>query len=142
MIKQLDNSSINSVMEIWLRTNITAHSFIDKDYWIRNYEVVKNQYIPISKTFIFEEDNKTKAFISIINNSFIGALFVQEEYQGQGIGKQLLNHCKSLYPSLELCVYTENTDAVNFYLLCDFIIVKEQLNEDSGFMEYVMKWIK
>jgi len=79
---------------------------------------------------------------SVINNSFIGALFVQEEYQGQGIGKKLIKHCKSLYPSLELCVYTENKDAVNFYLLCDFIIVKEQLNEDSGFMEYVMKWIK
>lgn len=92
MIKQLEDSSISSVMEIWLRTNITAHKFISKDYWIRNYEVVKNQYIPISKTFIFEKNNKIIAFISIINDSFIGALFVQEEYQGQGIGKQLINH--------------------------------------------------
>ncbi|MDW7733422.1 MAG: GNAT family N-acetyltransferase, partial [Methanolobus sp.] len=63
-------------------------------------------------------------------------------YQGQGIGKKLLDHCKSLYPKLELGVYTKNTSAVGFYRKNGFMIRKEQLNEDSGFMEYVMSWTK
>lgn len=140
MIKELDKSRIEEVMNIWLKTNITAHNFIDEQYWVKNYDVVKNQYMPISKTFTYETDNIIKAFISIIDNSFIGALFVLEDYQGQGIGRELLNYCKFLYPSLELGVYKENINGVNFYKHCSFVIIKEQYNEDSGFLEYIMRW--
>ncbi len=142
MIKQLDNSNIEEVMDIWLKTNITAHSFIPKQYWIKNYSIVKDEYIPISETFIYEEDNIVKGFISMIDDYFIGALFVSEKYQRQGIGKRLLNYCKSIYSRLELCVYVENKKAVKFYKNCAFVIEKEQANEDSGYMEYVMVWIK
>ncbi|MCM0649067.1 N-acetyltransferase [Clostridium swellfunianum] len=142
MIKKLEVSHIKDIMDIWLKTNITAHSFIPEKYWINNYEVVENEYLPIAQTFIYEEDEEVKAFISIINDSFIGALFVSEKHQGQGVGKKLINYCKDKYASMELCVYKENTNAVNFYKSCSFDIVKEQPNEDSGFTEYVMKWEK
>ncbi len=142
MIKQLENLQMEEVMDIWLKTNITAHNFIPEQYWIKNYDVVKNEYMPISTTFVYEEDNRIKAFISIIDNSFIGALFVLGDYQGQGIGKELLSHCKSLYSSLELGVYKENISAVNFYKHCGFAVRTEHRNEDSGFMEYTMTWTK
>jgi len=142
MIKRLDESQIKEVMDIWLKVNISAHRFIPEQYWINNYHVVKNVYLPASETFLYEENNTVKAFISIINNSFIGALFVLQDYQGQGIGKKLIDYCKALFSSLELCVYKENIGAVNFYKSCGFEIVKEQANEDSGFLEYVMKWTK
>ncbi|WP_053956709.1 N-acetyltransferase [Inediibacterium massiliense] len=142
MIKPLEKSEIEEIMDIWLKTNITAHSFIPEKYWIKNYNLVKDEYIPVSKTFVYKEDSIIKAFISMIDHSFIGALFVLEDYQGQGIGKKLLNYCKSLYPSLELAVYTENVSSVNFYKHCGFVVKKEQQNEDSGFMEYIMTWAK
>lgn len=142
MIKQLELHEINEVMDIWLKTNITAHNFIPEKYWFDNYNTVKEEYIPGSTTFIYKEDIVIKAFISIMNNSFIGALFVSEDYQGSGIGRKLLNHCKSLYSTLELCVYADNTSAVEFYKHCGFIIKSEQPNEDSGAMEYIMLWTK
>lgn len=142
MIKQLESSEIKEVMNIWLKTNLKAHSFIPKEYWVKNYNIVEKEYIPVSETFVYEGDNIIKGFISIINESFIGGLFVLEDYQGQGIGRKLLSHCKSLYSYLELCVYVENINAVNFYKHCDFVIKAEQPNEDSGFMEYVMCWTK
>ncbi|TGC08331.1 N-acetyltransferase [Methanolobus halotolerans] len=140
MIKNLDIPETETVMDIWLKVNITAHQFIPEHYWIRNYSVVKEQYLPVSTTFVYKEDGMIKAFISVIDNSFIGALFVSEEYQGQGIGKKLLDHCKYLYSGLELSVYTKNIQAINFYKKCGFIIRKKQLNEDSGFWEYIMSW--
>ncbi|EJO5347091.1 N-acetyltransferase [Clostridium botulinum] len=142
MIKKLEKFETEEVMDIWLKTNITAHSFIPKEYWIKNYNVVKEEYIPNAKIFIYKEDNMIKGFISIIDNSFIGALFVLQEYQGQGIGKKLLNHCKKLYSTLELAVYTENIPSVNFYKHSSFTIKQEKENEDSGFMEYIMNWRK
>ncbi|WP_130807618.1 N-acetyltransferase [Senegalia massiliensis] len=142
MIKQLEKFEIEEIMNIWLKTNITAHSFIPEKYWIKNYNLVKYQYMPGSTTFIYKENSMIKGFISVIDNAFIGALFVLEEYQGQGIGKKLLNYCKSLYSPLELAVYTENISSVNFYIHCGFIVKKEQQNEDSGFMEYIMTWTK
>ncbi|MBZ9637583.1 N-acetyltransferase [Clostridium sp. FP1] len=142
MIKQLENFEMEEVMDIWLKTNITAHSFIPEKYWIDNYTIVKNEYMPNSTTFIYKEDNIIKAFISIMNNSFIGALFVLQDYQGQGIGRRLLEYCKVLYSSLELGVYIENISAVKVYKHCGFVVKTEQLNEDSGLLEYTMFWTK
>lgn len=138
MIKELEDFEIKEVMDIWLKTNIIAHDFILEEYWIKNYNIVKEEYIPISKTFIFKEDNIIKGFVSIINDSFIGALFVLKDYQGQGIGKKLLNYCKEMYPTLELAVYKDNLSAVNFYKNAGFKIASEQINEDSGFQECIM----
>ncbi|WML32900.1 N-acetyltransferase [Clostridium sp. OS1-26] len=142
MIKELEKFEIEEVMNIWLKTNITAHRFIPEQYWTKNYDLVKNEYMPVSKTFVYKEKDVIKGFISIINNSFIGALFVLEEYHGQGIGKELINYCKSLYSSLELGVYVENVSAVDFYKHCGFKVKEEQISEDSGFREYIMSWIK
>lgn len=142
MIKQLEAFEIKEVMDIWLKTNISAHNFIPREYWIENYKLVEEEYLPASTTFIYRENDIIKGFISIIDSSFIGALFVLEDYQRQGIGKDLINYCKALYSSLKLGVYKENTAAVNFYRNCGFIVEKEQNNEDSGYEEYVMSWTK
>lgn len=140
MIKELDNSQLDEVMTIWLETNVTAHSFIPEKYWQNNYNVVKEQYMPIAKSFVYQDVNEIKAFISVIDNSFIGALFVEKKHQGQGIGLKLINHCKALYPKLELFVYVENVQAVNFYKKCGFKIIAEKTDEDSGYQEYLMSW--
>ena len=142
MIKELENFEINEVLDIWLKTNIKAHNFIDKNYWINNYELVKTKYIPNSKTLVYKEHNIIKGFVSIMNDSFIGALFVLEDYQGKGIGKSLIDYCKNLYPKLELSVYKENTSAVAFYRKCGFKIEKEMQCEDIPNKEYLMKWTK
>lgn len=142
MIKPLENEKIKDVMVIWLKTNIAAHSFIPEKYWLENYHIVEKEYLPNSETFVYEEDNIIKGFISIINNLFIGALFLAEDYQGRGIGKKLIDYCKSLYSRLELCVYVENINAIKFYNHCGFIIRAEQPNSDSGFTEYLMSWPK
>jgi len=129
-------------MKIWLDTNITVHHFIPEKYWVYNYNVVKEQYMPMAKTFVYKEDSIVSGFISIIEGSFIGAVFVAKEYQGQGIGLKLINHCQTLYPKLELAVYVDNIGAVNFYKRCGFEIQVEQANEDSGFRQYIMFWNK
>ena len=140
MIEEFSENDINDIMELWLKTNIEAHVFIPKDYWIKSYNVVKEHYMPIATTFVYKETNTIIAFISIIEDSFIGALFVKQRHQRKGIGAKLINHCKKLYPFLKLAVYVDNINSVNFYKKCGFDINSKQNNESSGFKEYTMTW--
>ena len=112
MIRQLQNKDIDKIMGIWLESTIYAHKFISKEYWNENYNIVKDVYIPMSKTFIYEDNDDIRGFISIINNDFIGALFVEKNYQSQGIGKSLIDYAKNLYDNLSLAVYKENEKAL------------------------------
>lgn len=136
MIRKIENKDIDKTMDIWLESTIKAHDFIPKEYWEDNYNTVKDVYIPIAETFVYEDKEGMKGFISIINDEFIGALFVATKYQGSGIGKQLINYAINRYEKLNLAVDKDNKKSVGFYINRGFEIVKEQVNEDSGYNEF------
>ena len=96
----------------------------------------------MAKTFVYCGEGKIKGFISIIDINFIGALFVHTKSQGRGIGKSLLEYVKNKYENIELAVYKDNKKAVEFYKKQGFKIIKEQENEDSGHLEYLMSYSK
>lgn len=139
-IRKLRTEEIDEVMRIWLESTVKAHDFIEKEYWEKNYNVVKEVYIPMAETFVYYEDRKIKGFISIIDNEFIGALFVDVQNQGLGIGGKLLDYVNAKYKNVNLAVYKMNEKAVEFYKNNGFKIIKEQENEDSGFVEYIMEY--
>lgn len=139
MIRKLEKQDIDTVMNIWLESTIKAHSFIPKKYWKDNYNAVKEIYIPMGETFVYEDNQSIKGFTSIINNDFIGAIFVDIAEQGKGIGKELIDYAIRKYKTLNLSVYKENNKSVQFYINRGFKIIKEQVNEDSGYDEYLMR---
>ena len=139
MIRNLENQDIDKIMDIWLRSTIKAHDFIEIEYWHKNYNIVKDVYIPMAQTFIYEDEEGIKGFVSIINEEFVGALFVDTEFQSRGIGKSLIDYVKARYKTLNLAVYKENKRAVDFYINRGFRIIKEEINEDSWHSEYMMK---
>ena len=83
-------------MQIWLETNIKAHSFIPKDYWTDNYAVVKD-LLPQAEIYVYEDDdsNQIDGFIGLTDN-YIEGIFIREALQSRGIGKQLLNYVKKI----------------------------------------------
>ncbi|MCC0639634.1 MULTISPECIES: N-acetyltransferase [unclassified Clostridioides] len=142
MIRKSNDKDISKIMEIWEESTIKAHDFISKEYWKNNYNTVKSEYIPISDTFVYDDGEEIKGFISIIEKSFIGALFINSNYQSLGIGSKLLDYATKEYKNLNLAVYKDNKKAVVFYNKKGFNIIKEQINEDSGFKEYIMEYSK
>ena len=139
MIRKLNEADIDKVMDIWMKSTIKAHDFISKEYWQNNYNTVKEVYIPMSETFVYKDVQGIKGFISMINNEFIGALFVDIDFQGNGIGKQLIDYAVSKYGKLKLAVYKENKKSVEFYINRGFKIIEEQINDDSKNVEYIME---
>lgn len=139
-IRKLKECEIDYIMKIWLESTIESHPFIEEKYWNKNYDIVKEIYIPMAETFAFCNEEEINGFISIINDEFIGALFIDTKSQGLGIGGSLLKYVKSRYKNINLSVYKENNKAVEFYKKHGFKIIKEQNNEDSGFVEYLMNY--
>jgi putative acetyltransferase len=138
----MNDEDIDAVMDIWLETNISAHDFIPEDYWLGNFNAVKGEYLPQSDNYVYEEDATVKGLISIMQPSFIGALFVSVNNHNKGIGGQLVDHCKALYDFLDVAVYAQNVQAIAFYQKHGFKKVKEKINTTSRHLEYIMEWRK
>ncbi|CAM2077054.1 MAG: N-acetyltransferase [uncultured Clostridium sp.] len=141
MIKEFKIENLEEVMEIWLQNNINAHDFIEREYWINNFDLVK-KLLPDAKVYIFQEDNIIKGFIGVIEDGYIAGLFVKEEYQREGIGEKLIKYIKPKYNQLKLDVYSKNKNAIKFYLKNNFKIVNEKNNEDTNELEYEMIFSK
>ena len=140
MIRSYKIEDLNDVMNLWLDTNIEAHSFIDKTYWQDNYAMVKD-VMPRATIYVYIQDNEIQAFIGLIDN-YIEGIFVSNEFQSKGIGKALLDYTKVKNNELSLSVYKKNNRAVRFYLREGFSVTAEQIDENTGEIDFLMKWAK
>ena len=139
MIRQLNLSDIDTIMEIWLNTNITAHEFVPKEYWLNNFEIVKTM-LPNSEILIYEDDG-IKGFIGVVDKAYIAGLFVSKQFQNCGIGSNLIEACKTRYSILTLDVYVKNGKAIEFYGKHGFTIKDKKENGDTKELEYTMQWV-
>jgi len=121
-----------------LMANISAHNFIDENYWRGNYELVREMML--KATMYIYEENFIKGFVGLSGN-YIAGIFVESNSQSKGIGKTLLNHIKERNKELFLHVYKKNKRAVRFYLREGFVIDNEQIDKNTNEVELVMKWI-
>ncbi len=139
MIRKFDGSDIGPVLDIWLSASIKAHDFVDASFWESQVENMRNIYIPASETYVFESNSKVVGFYSLNENN-LAAIFVSPEFQGKGIGKQLMLHAKKQRVRLILSVYKENKASCQFYLSQGFSVVSEQTDEHTGHQEYTMSF--
>ena len=127
MIRELQKADINKVTDIWLDTNVTAHSFISSQYWQNNFELVKELLLQAT-VYVYEQ------------NQEIQGIFVSNEMQSHGIGKALLNYAKNKRNKLFLNVYQKNLRAISFYQREGFEIQHSGFDEATKEKEYVMEW--
>ena len=140
VIRTFSENDLFSVMQIWLDTNIKAHSFIPQNYWTDNYAMVKD-ILPQAEIYVYE-DNSTKqieGFIGLTDN-YIAGLFVKEGVQSKGIGKQLLNYAKGIKSNMRLSVYNKNIRAIKFYQREQFVIQSENTDDNTNEKELIMVW--
>ena len=138
MIRELQKADINKVTDIWLDTNVTAHSFISSQYWQNNFELVKELLLQAT-VYVYEQNQEIQGVIGL-NDEYIEGIFVSDEMRSQGIGKLLLDFVKNRKAKLSLNVYQKNTRAIHFYQREGFAIRCEGVDEATGEKENVMTW--
>ncbi len=140
MIRDFKKQDLDRIMDLWLDTNISAHSFIDSGYWESNYDTVKTM-MPNATIYLYEENDIIQGFVGLMDN-YIAGIFVSRKVQSSGIGKKLLDYVKDKKTTLSLNVYQENSRAVSFYLRESFAISNEQIDKNTGKIELSMNWVK
>lgn len=141
MIRKFKEDDLNIIMQIWFDTNNKTHHFISRQYWIDNYEMVKD-ILPKKEIYVYEDDdtNQINGFIGLMDN-YIAGIFVNKNEQSRGIGKQLLNYVKEIKVTLSLNVYQKNIRAISFYQREQFVIQSENI-DDTNEKEFTMTWNK
>ena len=74
MIRELQNADINKVTDIWLDTNVVTHSFISKQYWQNNFELVKELLLQAT-VYVYEHNQEIQGFIGL-NDEYVEGIFV------------------------------------------------------------------
>ena len=139
LIRKFQPADLDQVMQIWLDGNRQAHPFIDPSYWDEHYSAVR-EALQQAEVIVAERNSQIVGFAGM-QDDYLAGIFVQESFQHQGIGGQLLRAIKQTHPSISLNVYLTNKQAVHFYQGQGFKIINEQADE-TGQQEYLMNWRK
>jgi ribosomal protein S18 acetylase RimI-like enzyme len=139
LVRKFEPEDLDRIMALWLNTNIQAHGFIPREYWLSNFDMVRD-VLPNAQVYVYEDPQGIQGFVGLDHAGAIAGIFVSGDMQSKGIGKALLDACKRLYPTLSLNVYLKNQRAVDFYLREGFVVKKKQIDKTTAEMEYSMIW--
>lgn len=138
MIRKYEEKDLDIIMKIWQEENINAHNFISKKYWENNYEYVKS-ILPKAEILVYTINENIVGFIGL-NDNYIEGIFIKKDFQGKGIGTELLKYLMKEKEKLSLRVYEKNSKAIKFYTNNSFKIKTKELDKNTGEYEYLMKW--
>ena len=92
---------------------------------------------------VAEVDGRVAAYMSVSDVGWVYALYSDDGYRGQGLGRLLIDRAKALHPAgLELTVFEPNHAARRFYEREGFVEIPERRDEDTdeGVPILLMRW--
>ena len=140
-IGKIGENDIPDIVDIWYEASLQAHGFIPAKYWKKNIKRMRNEYLPMSETFLAADGEMILGFVSLVDE-YLAAIFVKPEIQGKNIGRLLLNHAKIHRSCLTLKVFCKNNKSIGFYEKNGFTVISESIDEETGEKEFVMQWHK
>jgi putative acetyltransferase len=139
MIRQATTTDYPELADIYHDASLMAHPFIDPEFIHKGRYRVRDEYLPLNKSYLYEKNGEILGFISTTNDH-INGLFVKVDFQRQNIGSTLIHHLKERHKQLELYCFVDNYQAQRFYYYHDFEVIHEQSNKVLPFDEYLMRW--
>ena len=134
MIRPYKATDLSELLEAWYSASLLGHPFLDEAFFQQERSRIREVYLPNAETWVFEQDGAVVGFIALIGNE-VGALFVDSNYRGTGIGRALMDHARSIRDFLELAVFRDNKVGREFYEKCGFHQIDEHVHEETGLMQ-------
>ncbi|MDC0000473.1 GNAT family N-acetyltransferase [Porticoccaceae bacterium] len=130
-IRQYNTSDLEAVLSSWEAATRLAHPFMTDDFLAQERKNVGEIYMPNTDTWVAELDGNVVGFVALMGNE-IGAIFLQPNYHGKGIGKALVDKANELHSSLEVEVFKANAIGRKFYSRYGFELLEEKHHEPTG----------
>lgn len=138
MIRPYTASDQERLLHIWRTASAQAHPFLSAEKTAQAEAMIRDTFLPVAETWLACSDGTPAGFIALIGEE-TGGLFVRPGWQGQGLGRALLDHALTRRARLELDVFTENRRALLFYRRYGFTEVEERMNAFFGHPEIRMR---
>ena len=122
---------LDEVIDVWYRASQIAHSFLSEEFFAAERVEIAESWMPIAETTVYELGGRVVGFIALIKNE-VGAIFVDPDLQGRGIGRALMDTARDSRPHLELDVFEANSIGRRFYDAYGFESVDRHISEATG----------
>ncbi len=130
MIRKVEPTDYPRLMEIWESAVLHTHDFLKKEDFLYYKEHVPS-YFPYVTLLGFEQEGCLVGFIGIVEGN-IEMLFIDNNYRGKGIGKQLISHVINELHVTKVDVNEQNVQAVGFYKYMGFHVVTKSELDNEG----------
>lgn len=133
-IRPYTDDDQEELLDVWYRASLIAHSFLSEEFFETERHEIAEQWLPAAETMVYEIEGRVVGFVALIGNE-LGAIFVDPNSQGRGIGRALMDAARASRPFLELDVFEANSIGRRFYDAYGFEFVDRHMNETVGLPE-------
>lgn len=139
IIRKYTDADCDGVIEAWYAASVVATPFLSDEFMSEERRNIRTKWLPMAETWVSEADGKVAGFVSLIGNE-VGAIFVHPDYQGQGIGRELMDHAANLRDELFLDVFEGNVIGRRFYARYGFQFESKHLHDDTGHIQFRLSY--
>ncbi len=130
----------DALLDLWERSVRATHAFLSEADIVTLTPQVRDYLASDATTFwvLCRDDGTIMGFMGLAGGTAAGApgkmgsLFLAPEFQGQGGGRRLVEHARSLCGELTVDVNEQNTAARAFYESCGFVVEGRSPLDDQG----------
>ena len=140
MIRKYEEKDRENILKIWIENIKICHDFIDESYWESAFDIIKDRYLMVADTYVYEVKGVIRGFVSVISDDAIWGIFVDQKYQRQGIGSKLIRHIQNIYDILSISIYKKNEGVIWFCKNQDFKFEHSQRDVNTGEEEMLFLW--
>lgn len=130
-IRHYTDDDLSGVLSAWENATSVAHRFLPEDFLEQERYNIPNVYLPNTDTWVAEDNGTVIGFIALIANE-VGAIFVEPDFHGRGIGRALMDKARQLHGDLEVEVFQKNAIGRQFYSSYGFSLLRKLEHEETG----------
>lgn len=130
-IRQYTEADLDGVLSSWENASRIAHPFLAEEFLEKERYNIPNVYLPNADTWVADIDGTVVGFVALVGNE-VGAIFVEPEHHGKGVGKALMDKAQEIHGGLEVEVFEKNSIGRKFYARYGFKPLSEKIHEETG----------
>jgi len=142
-IIEYDEKYALETVKMWRASMEMALGVKDHHSWEEQLNYLKTIMDEYRGFLVIEKPSDKVIGMMAVGGSELDQLYIHVDYQGMGIGTQLLNHAKELSPGkLQLFTFEVNKKAQSFYEKHGFTVIRRGIENQSGMADIRYEWVR